>query len=87
VADRPGITRDVNPHVLRHTFATAALRRVSLPTVQKILGHDRLATTAIFLDFTDVHIQDGFERKWPEPARRLSGKPGGLWLCPCSGAS
>ena len=65
VADRAGITRDVSPHVLRHTFATTALQKgISLPTVQKILGHDRLATTAIYLNFTDVHIQDEFERKW-----------------------
>ena len=65
VADRAGITRDVSPHVLRHTFATTALQKgISLPTVQKILGHDRLATTAIYLNFTNVHIQDEFERKW-----------------------
>jgi integrase/recombinase XerD len=42
---------------LRHTFDTTALQKgISLPTVQKILGHDRLATTAIYLNFTDVHI-------------------------------
>ena len=65
VADRAGIVRDVSPHILRHTFATTALQKgISLPTVQKILGHDRLATTAIYLNFTDVHIQDEFERKW-----------------------
>jgi integrase/recombinase XerD len=65
VADRAGIVRDVSPHILRHTFATTPLQKgISLPTVQKILGHDRLATTAIYLNFTDVHIQDEFERKW-----------------------
>ena len=64
VADRAGITRDVSPHILRHTFATTALQKgISLPTVQKILGHDRLATMAIYLNFTDVHIQEEFERK------------------------
>ena len=65
VADRAGITRDVSPHVLRHTFATTTLQKgISLPTVQKILGHDRLQTTAISLNFTDVPFQDEFERKW-----------------------
>jgi site-specific recombinase XerD len=45
-----GLTpRNVSPHILRHTFATTALQKgISLPTVQKILGHDRLATTAIY---------------------------------------
>ena len=65
VADRATITRKVSPHVLRHTFATTALQKgISLATVQKILGHDRLQTTAIYLNFTDVHIQDEFQRKW-----------------------
>ena len=65
VADRAGIRKDVSPHVLRHTFATMALQKgISLPTVQKILGHDCLQTTAIYLNFTDVHIQEEFERKW-----------------------
>ena len=65
VADRAGIIRDVSPHVLRHTFATTALQKgISLPTVQKILGHERLATTATYLNFTDAHIRDEFEPKW-----------------------
>jgi integrase/recombinase XerD len=65
MANRAGITREVSPHVLRHTFARTALQKgISLPTVQKILGHDSLRTTAIYLNYTDVHIQDEFERKW-----------------------
>jgi integrase/recombinase XerD len=65
VANRAGLTKEVSPHVLRQTFATMALQKgISLPTVQKILGHDRLQTTAIYLNFTDVHIQDEFQRKW-----------------------
>jgi integrase/recombinase XerD len=75
VANRAEITGDVNPHVLRHTFATTALHKgISLPTVPKILGHDRLPTTAIDLNFTDVPIPsrhpipDEFERKGGERA-------------------
>jgi site-specific recombinase XerD len=50
---------------LRHTFATTALqKRISLPAVQKSLGHDSLQTTAVYLNFTDVPIHDEFERKW-----------------------
>jgi integrase/recombinase XerD len=65
VANRAGVAEDVSPHILRHTFATTALQKgISLPTVQKILGHDRLQTTAIYLNFTDPHIQEEFERKW-----------------------
>ena len=50
VANRAGITKEVSPQVLRHTFAKMALQKgISLPTVQKILGHGSLQTTAIYL--------------------------------------
>ncbi len=48
-----------------HTFATLALQKhLSLATVQKILGHDRLTTTAIYLNLTDTHIIEEYEQKW-----------------------
>ncbi|MGC1951148.1 MAG: tyrosine-type recombinase/integrase [Gammaproteobacteria bacterium] len=50
---------------MRHTFATLALQKgISLPAVKKILGHDRLSTTAIYLNLTDIHAQEDYERKW-----------------------
>jgi integrase/recombinase XerD len=65
VANRAQITREVTPHVLRHTWATLALQKgISLAAVQKILGHDRLTTTAIYLNLTDGHVLDEFEAKW-----------------------
>ena len=64
VANLAGLTKDITPHVFRHTFAAALQKGISLATVQKILGHDRLQTTAIYLNFTDTHIQEEFERKW-----------------------
>lgn len=77
VANRAGLTKDVTPHVLRHTFAATALQKgISLATVQKILGHDRLQTTAIYLNFTDAHIQEEFERSTAITAS-----------CACSGNS
>jgi integrase/recombinase XerD len=65
VANRTKLTQIVTPHVLRHTFATLALQKgISLAAVQKILGHDRLMTTAIYLNFTDAHVVDEFREKW-----------------------
>jgi integrase/recombinase XerD len=44
VANRAGLTKDVTPHVLRHTFAATALQKgISLATAQKIRGHDQLS--------------------------------------------
>jgi integrase/recombinase XerD len=65
VANRAKLSRDITPHVLRHTFATLALQKgMSLAAVKKILGHDRLSTTEIYLNLTDIHIQEEYEQKW-----------------------
>jgi len=65
VANRAKISQEVTPHVLRHTFATLALQKgLSLAAVKKILGHDRLATTEIYLNLTDRHIQEEYDAKW-----------------------
>lgn len=65
IANRAGISKEVTPHVLRHTWATLALQKgLSLAAVQKILGHDRLTTTAIYLNLTDTHIVEEYEAKW-----------------------
>ena len=48
VANRARISRPVTPHVLRHTFAVTGVQKgISLPALQRLLGHDRLATTEI----------------------------------------
>jgi integrase/recombinase XerD len=65
VANRAMLSHPVTPHILRHTFATLALQKnISLATVQKMLGHDRLMTTAIYLNFTDTHVCEEFLAKW-----------------------
>jgi integrase/recombinase XerD len=65
VANRARISQNVTPHVLRHTFATLALQKgISLATVQKILGHDRLTTPAIYLNLTGEHVIEEFVQKW-----------------------
>jgi integrase/recombinase XerD len=65
IANRARISQEVTPHVLRHTFATLALQKgLSLAAVKKILGHDRLSTTEIYLNLTDRHIQEEYDAKW-----------------------
>jgi integrase/recombinase XerD len=34
---------------------------ISLPALKKVLGHDRLATTEIYLNLTDRYIQEEYE--------------------------
>jgi len=65
IANKAQVSQVVTPHILRHTFATLALQKgISLAAVQKILGHDRLSTTAIYLNLTDTHIMEEYISKW-----------------------
>lgn len=65
VANRAGISRPVSPHVLRHTFSVTAIQRgISLPALQRLLGHDRLTTTEIYLNLSPEDVVREFREKW-----------------------
>jgi hypothetical protein len=43
----------ITPHTLRHTYAVTAVQKgISLPELQRLLGHDRLETTSIYLNLS-----------------------------------
>jgi integrase/recombinase XerD len=59
------IRRPVTPHVLRHTFAVTAVQKgISLPALQRLLGHDRLTTTEIYLNLSPEDVIREFHQKW-----------------------
>ena len=61
-AERAGITKDVTPHVLRHTFATDLLDRTgNLHLAQKALGHASVETTTIYTHLEDDLLEDALE--------------------------
>jgi integrase/recombinase XerD len=65
VANRARIRRTVTPHVLRHTFAVTAIQKgISLPALQRLLGHDRLTTTEIYLNLSPEDVLREFREKW-----------------------
>jgi len=65
VANRAKISRPVSPHVLRHTFSVTAIQKgISLPALQRLLGHDRLTTTEIYLNLSPEEVLREFREKW-----------------------
>jgi integrase/recombinase XerD len=61
-ARKAGITKDIHPHSLRHSFATDFLREThNIRLVQKALGHANLATTQIYMHIVDEELEEALK--------------------------
>ena len=68
-ADRAGVTRDVSPHTLRHSFATHLLEGgADVRVVQELLGHASVTTTQIYTLVTVDNLREVFAAAHPERA-------------------
>lgn len=65
VANRARISRPASPYVLRHTCAAAAVQKgISLPALQRLLGHDRPTTTEVSLNLSPEEVSREFREQW-----------------------